>query len=214
MKTFKIRDLMIALRPGIGTPQRPQPFDCCLPSCVDVSDDCGADSIQPFLDTGCDDSGCDFTCDDVTCGVCSDFTCGYTEVCGCTGTCGCTRTCGCTKVCTQALTVCGINHSICQPSCFNASCDLSVRQPIENMAPAQLARLKEQLRASAARIKKRESVLAEAAEKKALEPRTVEQVDSLEKLLSEALEALRARRAELQKSAEPKGSQPGRKRKE
>lgn len=39
----------------------------------------------------------------------------------------------------------------------------------------------------------------DAAEKKAPGPKTLEQVDSLEKLLSEALEALRARRAELQK---------------
>src|SRR5579862_5131205 len=116
VKTFKIRDLMIALRPGIGTPQRPKPFDCCLPSCVDVSDDCGADSIQPFDTGGCDLS-CEDSCDDgsvETCD-CSFDTCGCTETCiGCSNLCsfactnactgGCTLTCGCTLLCTHACT--------------------------------------------------------------------------------------------------------------
>lgn len=218
MKTFKIRDLMIGLRPGIGTPQRPKPFDCCIVSCDDISDDCGGDSIQPFdSDGGCDFSDCDFSdCDDVTC-ICTDETCGCTQSCGCTRTCGCTLECsqGCTKTCIRAscgVTICRIGNTVCHPTCADFSCVVSLKAPqIEQMAPAQLARLKAQLRAKTLRIKKRESVLAEAAEKRALAPETVEQVDSLEKMLSEALEALRARRAELQKAAEAKSKQPNQK---
>ena len=214
MKTFKIRDLMIGLRPGIGTPQRPKPFDCCDISCEDVSDGCGdGDSIEPFDSGGCDDSGCD----DFSCGACSDETCGCTQTCGCSQTCVCSLECtqACTKTCIRAscgVSICRIGITLCHPTCAEASCGLSLRAPqIEQMAPAQLARLKAQLRAKSLRIKKRESVLAEAAERKAQTPETVEQVDSLEKMLSEAIEALRARRTELQKAAETKGKQPNQK---
>jgi hypothetical protein len=76
VKTFKIRDLMIALRPGIGTPQRPKPFDCCIVSCDIDSNDCGGDSIQPFDTGGCDDCSDDPSCvgcsDDLSCDGCSE----------------------------------------------------------------------------------------------------------------------------------------------
>jgi len=56
-------------------------------------------------------------------------------------------------------------------------------------------------------VSEREKALAAAAEKRAVVPETVEQVDALEKKLSEALEELRARRAELQKAAEAKSGE-------
>lgn len=74
------------------------------------------------------------------------------------------------------------------------------------MAPGELRRLKAQLRTTRQQVSQREKVLAAAAEQRAIVPQTVEQVDALEKKLSEALEELRARRAELQKAAEAKES--------
>jgi hypothetical protein len=68
----------------------------------------------------------------------------------------------------------------------------------------ELALLKKQLQITMQQVAQRERVLATAAEQQAAVPRTVEQVDALEKKLSEALEELRARRAELQKAAEVK----------
>jgi CDP-glycerol glycerophosphotransferase (TagB/SpsB family) len=79
------------------------------------------------------------------------------------------------------------------------------------MAPAQLRRLKAQLRTAMQQVSQREKVLAAAAEKGAVVPQTVEQVDALEKKLSEALYELRARRAELQKAAATKAQESNKK---
>jgi hypothetical protein len=49
VRTFKIRDLMVALRPGIPTPKRLQPFDCC-------------GSIQPEIEPFDDSVGCGDSC--------------------------------------------------------------------------------------------------------------------------------------------------------
>ena len=101
MPKFKIRDLMVALRPGLATPERPQAIDCLDVSCGDPSVVCDDDDGSGCGDT-CGDDTCGGTCDDLTC----DFgTCGCTQTCGCTGTCGpctggCTGTCGACTGCT------------------------------------------------------------------------------------------------------------------
>ncbi len=79
------------------------------------------------------------------------------------------------------------------------------------MAAADLVVLKNQLRLAMQQVIRREAVLQRGAEAAALQPQTVVEVDALEKKLSEALEELRRRRAELQKSSEKeeKGEQGG-----
>ena len=73
------------------------------------------------------------------------------------------------------------------------------------MAAGDLAKLKAQLRLAMKQVSQRESVLAAAAEARAAVPQTLAQVDALEQKLSEAMEELRARRAEIQKAAGPGG---------
>jgi hypothetical protein len=75
------------------------------------------------------------------------------------------------------------------------------------MAPGDLQRLKAQLRATMQQVSQREKVLADTAEKRAIVPQTLEQVDALEKKLSEALDELRARRTELLRAAQPKAKE-------
>jgi adenylosuccinate lyase len=74
------------------------------------------------------------------------------------------------------------------------------------MAANNLAQLKSQLRTALQQVAQRENVLAAAAEKRAIVPQTIAQVDALTTKLTEALEELRARRAELEKAAEPTGA--------
>ena len=252
MPKFKIRDLMVALRPGLATPERPQAIDCLDVSCGDPSVVCDDDDGSGCGDT-CGDDTCGGTCDDLTC----DFgTCGCTQTCGCTGTCGpctggCTGTCGACTGCTGTChfvtcNACSIRVSCrgnspifcqepsngCGVSCRFASCaGCSIRvscagnspifcqepsngcaggsvvagaRPVGQMAPAELARLKSQLRQTMQQVKQREQALAAAAEQRAVVPQTIDQVEALEKKLSEALEELRQRRSELQKSAKEK----------
>jgi hypothetical protein len=329
MVTFKIRDLMVALRPGVPTPERPIIFDPCEPSCagggdggLDVADtngcgdtDCGATDCG---NTDCGATDCGNTdCGNTDCGAtnCGNTDCGNTD-CGATD-CGNTN-CGCTdnpctanpctrnactdnpctdNPCTENPTHCGIqfsgvcdtgctnfsdecgqgctlictNHDTCQVTClegtcafgscqqtclvascrfescilgggthpiclesappafrgvqrafqrpafrpvrrrFQPHCVVSYPPAIAGMSAAQLARLKSQLRVAMKQVAQRENVLATAAEKRAVTPHTVEQVDALEKKLSQALDELRARRAELKKAAEAKSKESGKK---
>lgn len=193
MATFKIRDLMVAVRPGLQTPQRPVALDEC-------GDDtntfiCEAAPFDSGGGGGCDD--CTFTqdCEGCTnpsnpCGPCTNGdSCG-----GCTRTCqGCTQTCGCTRTCGHTCggrTGGGCNfHTIGEPPI------------IAQMAGSQLASLKAQLRAAMQQVSRRESVLAAAAEARAVVPQTLAQVDALEQKLTEAMDELRTRRAEIQKAA-------------
>lgn len=209
MATFKIRDLMVAIRPGLQTPQRPVALEDCDP---------GVGSIVCFAEPrtgggGCDDdSGVD--CGD-SCFDCTD-TCGCTGTCGCTDTCGCTNTCGCTATC--GAVTCGCTATCrctatcgCTDACTNRCTRLltncgaeSIRPPvIARMAASDLAKLKTQLSLAMKQVSQRESVLAAAAEAKAVVPQTLAQVDALEQKLSEAMEELRARRVEIQKAAGP-----------
>jgi hypothetical protein len=76
---------------------------------------------------------------------------------------------------------------------------------VDQMNAAELSLLKSQLRQTMQQMSERHKTLATMAEQRAIVPQTVAQVDALEQKLKEALEELRARRAELQKQAETKG---------
>jgi hypothetical protein len=157
MATFKIRDLMVALRPGLETPKRPGPLDICEITCETFlagdSEGCG-DCTDSCGDT-CD---CTDTCGD-TCGGCTETCGGCTDSCGactnCTGTCGCTQTCGqcsvahtnvcgactqCTGGCTATCKACTHVHTVicqhgticrlatCAGTCMNKTCGASLKQ--------------------------------------------------------------------------------------
>jgi chromosome segregation ATPase len=77
------------------------------------------------------------------------------------------------------------------------------------MAAGDLANLKAQLHLAMKQVAERETALAAAAEARATVPQTLAQVDALEQKLSEAIEELRARRAEIQKAAGPAGKKGG-----
>jgi hypothetical protein len=76
------------------------------------------------------------------------------------------------------------------------------------MAAGDLARLKNQLQLAMQQVNQRENVLAAAAEAQAIVPQTLAQVDALQQKLGEAMEELRARRAEIQKNAAPAPAEP------
>jgi hypothetical protein len=73
------------------------------------------------------------------------------------------------------------------------------------MAGGDLVVLRDQLHLAMQQVNQREEVLRAAAERAALQPETIAEVDALETKLSEALNELRARRAELQKAAGAQG---------
>jgi hypothetical protein len=70
------------------------------------------------------------------------------------------------------------------------------------MDAGDLAVLRNELRIAMQQVDRREEALRAAAQGAALQPQTIAEVDALEKKLSEALDELRTRRAELQKSTE------------
>jgi hypothetical protein len=207
--TFKIRDLMVAIRPGLPTPQRPVELEDCDP-------DLG--SIVCFAAPQTGGGGCDGDSGDCgdTCGLNSCFgscgactvTCGFT--CGCTKTCG--PTCGCTDGCTNTCGgTCG-NTNCTQVTCGRCSAQAthcapqSIAPPIARMGGDELARLKSQLRVVLQQVGQRASVLAAAEERAALVPQTLAQVDALEQKLTEAMDELRARRAQIQKASDQQGT--------
>ena len=208
MATFKIRDLMVAIRLGLQTPQRPAALDDC---CDGVSIEQNArplavDSIGGGGGGGCDgdSSPCD-TCslgNTVDCGACTG--CSGSCLCSCTNGCTATvRNCGCTAGCT--VTGCGCTHR----TCGGSACTRSIHPPVvAQMAAGDLARLKSQLQLAMQQVNQRESALAAAAEAQAVVPQTLAQVDALQQKLSEAMDELRARRAEIQKSATPAPAAP------
>jgi hypothetical protein len=211
MATFKIRDLMVAIRPGLLTPQRPVALEDCDPVLGSII--CAAD---PQTGGGCDggSGGCDDTCGPCTgctetCGACT----GCTDTCGpCSGACtqlpctvGCTATCGaCTDGCTNTNT-CGASGGGCgiyTETCGFTPCARSIKPPvIGRMSNDELAKLKSQLRGVLQQVSRRASVLAAAEERAALIPQTLAEVDALEQKLSEAMDELRARRTQIQNAA-------------
>jgi hypothetical protein len=207
--TFKIRDLMVAIRPGTTTPQRPVALADCDPVLGSII--CLA---EPRTGGGCDgdSGGCGDTCGlnscYGTCGACT-VTCGFT--CGCTKTCG--ATCGCTDGCTNTCGgTCG-NTYCTQVTCGYCSgqatdCDAqSIVPPIARMSGGELAKLKSQLRVVLQQVSQRASVLAASEERAALIPQTLAQVDALEQKLSEAMDELRVRREEIQKATEQRSTE-------
>lgn len=87
----------------------------------------------------------------------------------------------------------------CLPSCSNNSCVTTLgggfdMTPVINPDPTMLVALKEQLTAALQQVEARQEAL-----KTQLRPQTVEEVDALEKQLTEALEELRTIRADIQR---------------
>ena len=116
---------------------------------------------------------------DLRCGHCT-ATCGH-----CSG--GCTATCQGATLHPPALL------------CAGTGCIASDPGVITRMAADDLAVLKNQLGIAMQQVDRREEALRAAAQGAALQPQTIAEVDALEKKLSEALDELRTRRAELQK---------------
>jgi hypothetical protein len=192
--TFKIRDLMVSVRPGWCGPTPEQPLEC-EGSCDGCSDTvCGGRSI------GCGFGGCSFfTCAESceVCSACTAVTCGHCS--HCTATCG--HSCGhCSGGCTATCQ--GATHPPPALLCAGTGCIASDPGVITRMAADDLAVLKNQLRIAMQQVDRREETLRAAAQGAALQPQTISEVDALEKKLSEALDELRARRAELQKRSE------------
>lgn len=69
------------------------------------------------------------------------------------------------------------------------------------MSGDELAKLKSQLRTVLKQVSRRASVLAAAEERAARVPQTLAEMDALEQKLSEAMDELRARRAQIQNAA-------------
>lgn len=96
---------------------------------------------------------------------------------------------------------CGVNYSTCPgASVTDWQTGTTIIQTgtivqTGNIAaqPADLGVLKEQLRAQLAQVEKMEAAQAEA-----LQPQSIEELDELEAKLDEAMQALKARRAELE----------------
>jgi len=219
MAQFKIRDLMVALRPGLQTPQRPAPLDCCDESSFQQ------DVARPQLDSapgggggGSEDCCCTASCDgtvDCGCTASTECTCtgGCTITdCGCTG--GCTVSgCGCTGGCTAptcAASNCGCTNECTIGGTYRTGLCEGTRRPLTvgQMGATDLAKLKMQLKLAMQQVSRREKALATAAEAKAIVPQTVEQIDALQQKLTEAMDELRARRAEIQNSAAPETAKP------
>jgi hypothetical protein len=211
MATFKIRDLMVALRPGLQTPQRPAPLDCCDNASIQVN------VLQP-LDSVIGGGGCDDDsnlCDNcslgntIDCGGCTNCSARTCDCSICTN--NCTATCGACTQCTHVSCGCSVTGCGCtnHTNCGASACVRSVHPPIvSQMAAGDLARLKSQLQVAMQQVNQRESVLAAAAEAQAIVPQTLAQIDALQQKLTEAMEELKARRADIQKSAEPAAPKP------
>ena len=185
--TFKIRDLMVSVRPGWCGPTPEPRLEC---------DGC-SDTVCLGRSIGCGFGGCSFfTCAEscAECSACTALTCGHCS--HCTATCG--HSCGhCSGGCTATCQ--GATHHPPALLCAGTGCIASDPGVITRMAADDLAVLKDQLRIAMQQVDRREEALRAAAQGAALQPQTIAEVDALEKKLSEALDELRTRRAELQK---------------
>lgn len=127
------------------------------------------------------------------CTLCSQ--CSNCSVATCFETCG--LTCGACTIVT--MPGCGVTGCGCSCSCY-ASIGISVVLPLA-AGPGRsldiLWRLKDQLRAALGQINEQENQLVEG-----MRPRTLEDVDLLEKKLGEAQEDLRKRRQQLEHQEE------------
>ena len=187
MQRFRVSDLMINVGEGTGG-------GCNLITecgevtflCVEDTQGCAfTENCRCTIHTACGD---ELTCQCSVCTPCSARTCGCTctacSVCTvCTvHTCGCTR-CSVRTFCTP-YSVCGISIG-CTPT-FAPSVS-------GGLTPEHLGRLKEALRSRLEELEAHEQRLKER-----MQPQTLEEVDQLEKKMTEALEELRRRREELE----------------
>lgn len=200
---FKIKDLMIAVLPergGGGAGYQGCRAGCSMPSkCEGCSmpSKCGGCSM-PSECGACTYKTCDvFSCIGITGGP---QTCFAAESgCGCSrggNSCqGCsTPSCGflgCTGGSFCAASCPGITG--CNDTCPGVTLTIILRPDIP-ADPEGLAILKEQLKRTLTQVEIQERVIEES-----LKPQTIEEVEQLEKKLTEALSELRARKQELQR---------------
>jgi len=180
MPRFRVRDLMINLGEGSG--------GVCeiITNCGGVTELCVENTQGCAFTQNCN---CTIqTCGPDSCGACtpcSAVSCGCTcTACSvCTACSGCTACSVVTRGC-RAHSLCG--HTIqCTPTFVQA--DPGVLQ-VEH-----LQALKDELRATLARVEAQEKNLSHHQQ-----PQTLTQVDEIEKKLTDALEEVRQRRTELQ----------------
>ncbi len=193
MPRFRVRDLMINVGEGSG--------GICeiITNCGGVTELCVENTQGCAFTENCD---CTIqTCGLNSCGVCTPFSvvtvgCGVctacsvvTHGCACTNCSACSL--GCSLGCTLVTQGCRV-HSLCGRSFV---CTPTFEQTFPGGLQAEhLAALKDELRATLDKMEAHEKVVRERQQ-----PQTQEQVDQVEKKLNEALEALKQRRAELQK---------------
>jgi hypothetical protein len=193
----------------------------CNPTC-NPTDACGeANPCTNRATPACGDFN-PTNCTELVSGVCDTGPTNHTE-CGDGCTLICTNADTCQVTCIGATCAFGTCHQTCRAgSCRFESCILGngthplpqvgclvSRAQIGQMGVDSLALLKRQLRAAMQQVGRREKAIDAAAERAALVPQTVAEVDKLEKKLSEAMEELRKRRAALQKT--PAARKPPRK---
>jgi hypothetical protein len=184
MPRFRVRDLMINVGEGSG-------------GICEIITNCGGVTELCVENT----QGCAFTencnCTIQTCGANS---CGFCTPCS--GVSVVCQGCSFCSHCSSATVVCQLSrctaHSLCGRSFV---CTPTFDQTFDGgLQVEHLAALKEELKATLEKMEAHEKVVRERQM-----PQTVEHVDQAEKKLSEALEALKQRRAELQKRTQGGG---------
>jgi hypothetical protein len=190
MPRFRVSDLMINVGEGEGG------FPCnIITNCAGVTELCveatqGCAFTQNCLCTIQTACGDEFTCRCSICTPCSPRTCGCTctncthcSVCSVVTPCGQLSVCTARSVCTLS-SACGVSIR-CTPTFIGGVAG--------GLQPEHLSQLKEELRAALEQVEAQEQRLKEQ-----MQPQTVDEVNRLEKKLTEALDELRRRREELE----------------
>ena len=145
--TFKIRDLMVSVRPGWCGPTPEPRLEC---------DGC-SDTVCLGRSIGCGFGGCSFfTCAEscAECSACTALTCGHCS--HCTATCG--HSCGhCSGGCTATCQ--GATRRPPALLCAGTGCIASDPGVVTRMAADDLAVLKDQLRIAMQQVDRREEAL-------------------------------------------------------
>jgi hypothetical protein len=238
MATFRIRDLMVSVRPadeaepaaGGGDDAAARAGGCSLAWTYGPNLRCPRQSCEGNSDvcprgTGCPGGGvsCQAGCSwlltaaplavaggwDLRGGACPRQSCqGNSDVClagtGCPGG-GVSCQAGCSWLVTRTP-----RADACGYLSLGAMCLYSQPPDIAQLEQPQLAALKEQLAVAMQQIEQREAELRRRDEQAARSPQTVAEVDALERELTQALEELRARRAELEQAPAPGTPRGGR----
>lgn len=211
MSTFRIRDLMVTVRPAAEAEQ-PAQDDPAGQACLN-----GTNLVCPPQNCQLNSTifgGANLTCPRQSCQAnstafegtnlaCPRQSCqGNSTVCvaatGCPGG-GVSCQAGCSWLLTRTpvFEPCGSASDLCNV------CQFSQPPGIALLDQPGLAALKEQLAVAMQQIEQRNDVLRRRAEETARSPQTLAEVDALERGLTQALEELQARRAELEQAPAP-----------